>query len=260
MTAPMMPFEQLTAPLLARTPMGRFADARRDRARGAVPREPGSRATSPARRSPSTAASRSPADSSASAPGHERHHHRVGILDQLDVEAERVPRVEVAEAQAAEPAAHHASGSRSARRARRRRRCRRRGSRGGAAPGPFDARNSDVQALAAHRLQQLDLHVAAAREARSPTRTTTGSPRKSYSRSVARQVHELAAARASRASPARAGSRSATTNACWNRPPPIRERRPPICTAAILSRAAPDVSPSWRAARDRSRGRSSPPL
>ena len=40
MTAPMMAFEQLTAPLLARTPLGRFAHARRDRAGGAVPREP----------------------------------------------------------------------------------------------------------------------------------------------------------------------------------------------------------------------------
>ena len=40
MTAPMMPFEQLTAPLLARTPMGRFATPDEIAPAVLVPREP----------------------------------------------------------------------------------------------------------------------------------------------------------------------------------------------------------------------------
>ena len=45
-----------------------------------------------------------------------------------------------------------------------RRRCRRRGSRGDARPGPFDVEELECSPIAAHRPQQLDLHVAAARE------------------------------------------------------------------------------------------------
>ena len=114
-----------------------------------------------------------------------------GILDELDVEAERVPRVEVAEPQAAEPAAHDV---------REPRRVAERDHRVEVVDeetemvqtGPVRREELDVQTLTPHRLQQLDLHVAAARE---PQRERARHARTTevVVEIVGRQVHELAA-------------------------------------------------------------------